>query len=255
MCMSLFASAWTLIFGKFTCSWTLSFFQHLLNRHHLLCVINSSHTSWLLFSKFCTVHMDTYKDVHMTFWKKTNRWLSMTHSSRDCDKTLRDGGVREIKNLEINGPGHFKFSYAALTCKQVCIDTTKYCPVRIRVWIGPPHPHACCKRWLNGAVLRMRPEKARSRVTAGVALKMGVCRDENLGIYLLWPWGAIILLGNDRECNLMIENAINRIFKCFAVGHGIDFAMRQNFFFLILLHVLWKYKEILSFLWNEFLIA
>jgi hypothetical protein len=38
-------------------------------------------------------------------------------------------------------------------------------PVRIRVRIGPPHSYACRKRRLNGAVLRMRPEKLRPRVT------------------------------------------------------------------------------------------
>jgi hypothetical protein len=42
-------------------------------------------------------------------------------------------------------------------------------PVRIRVRIDPPQPLVCRKRWLNGAVLRMRPGKPRSRVTAGVA--------------------------------------------------------------------------------------
>jgi hypothetical protein len=44
-----------------------------------------------------------------------------------------------------------------------------YTPVRIRVRIDSPHPLVCRKRRLNGAVLRMRPEKPRSRVTAGVA--------------------------------------------------------------------------------------
>jgi hypothetical protein len=44
-----------------------------------------------------------------------------------------------------------------------------YGPVRIRVRVGPPHPLVCRKRQLNGAVLRMRPEKPRPRVTAGVA--------------------------------------------------------------------------------------
>jgi hypothetical protein len=42
-------------------------------------------------------------------------------------------------------------------------------PVRIRVRIDPRHPLVCRKRRLNGTVLRMRPEKPRSRVTAGVA--------------------------------------------------------------------------------------
>jgi hypothetical protein len=42
-------------------------------------------------------------------------------------------------------------------------------PVRIRARIDPPHPFVCRKRRLNGAVLRMRPEKPRPRVTVGVA--------------------------------------------------------------------------------------
>ena len=41
--------------------------------------------------------------------------------------------------------------------------------VRTRARIGPPPPFVCRKRRLNGAVLRMRPEKPRPRVTAGVA--------------------------------------------------------------------------------------
>jgi hypothetical protein len=41
--------------------------------------------------------------------------------------------------------------------------------VRIRDRIDPPYPLMYRKRRLNGVVLRMRPEKPRSRVTAGVA--------------------------------------------------------------------------------------
>jgi hypothetical protein len=41
----------------------------------------------------------------------------------------------------------------------------------IRVRIDPPHPFVCHTRRLNGAVLQMRPEKPRPRVTAGVAQK------------------------------------------------------------------------------------
>jgi hypothetical protein len=41
--------------------------------------------------------------------------------------------------------------------------------MHFRVRIDPPHPLVCRKRRLNGAVLRMRPKKPRSRVTAGVA--------------------------------------------------------------------------------------
>jgi hypothetical protein len=42
-------------------------------------------------------------------------------------------------------------------------------PVRIRVRVDPPHTLVCRKRRLNGTVLRMRPEKPRPHVTAGVA--------------------------------------------------------------------------------------
>jgi hypothetical protein len=42
-------------------------------------------------------------------------------------------------------------------------------PVWIRLSIDCQHPLVCRKRRLNGVVLRMRPEKPRSRVTAGVA--------------------------------------------------------------------------------------
>jgi hypothetical protein len=45
----------------------------------------------------------------------------------------------------------------------------RWLPVKIRVRIDPPHFLVCRKRRLNGAVLRTRPEKPRSRVTAGVA--------------------------------------------------------------------------------------
>jgi hypothetical protein len=42
-------------------------------------------------------------------------------------------------------------------------------PVRIWVRIDPPHVPMCRKRRLNGAVLRVRLEKPRTHVTAGVA--------------------------------------------------------------------------------------
>jgi hypothetical protein len=45
----------------------------------------------------------------------------------------------------------------------------KITTVRIRVRIDSPHPLVYRKRRLNGAVLQMRPEKPRPRVTAGVA--------------------------------------------------------------------------------------
>ena len=47
-------------------------------------------------------------------------------------------------------------------------------PVRIRVRRDPPHPLVCRQRQLNGAVLRMRPEKLRSRVATSARLIYGV---------------------------------------------------------------------------------
>jgi hypothetical protein len=49
------------------------------------------------------------------------------------------------------------------------ISQCSFRPVRIRVRIDPPHPLVCHRRRLNGAVLRMRSEKLRSRATACVA--------------------------------------------------------------------------------------
>jgi hypothetical protein len=63
MCMWLFGSVWT-FFEKFTC-WTYPFFQHVLHRVYILCVINSSHTFRLTFFKPCTIVMDTLK---MCMW-------------------------------------------------------------------------------------------------------------------------------------------------------------------------------------------
>jgi hypothetical protein len=69
----------------------------------------------------------------------------------------------------------FTNKYDFLICKtntipilmyQIRISTNQ---VRIRVRIGPPYPQACRKRRLNGAVLRMRPENPRSRVTTSAA--------------------------------------------------------------------------------------
>jgi hypothetical protein len=47
--------------------------------------------------------------------------------------------------------------------------TNEILPVRVQDRINPPHPFVCYKTRLNGAVLRMRPEKPTPRVTAGVA--------------------------------------------------------------------------------------
>jgi hypothetical protein len=64
MCMLFFGSV-RIFFEKFPCSWTWSFFQHVLNKQHLLCVINFSRMFRLTFFKPCTVVMDTLK---MCLW-------------------------------------------------------------------------------------------------------------------------------------------------------------------------------------------
>jgi hypothetical protein len=70
-----------------------------------------------------------------------------------------------MKNLKIKKVIVFNVEIMSIASNSSC----HYIPVRIRVKIGPSHPHACRKRRLIGAVLRMTPEKPRSRVTAGVA--------------------------------------------------------------------------------------
>jgi hypothetical protein len=78
----------------------------------------------------------------------------------------KNGKYRPVINLkklnEFVQYHHFKME----TLDSILSSTI---PVRIRVRIDPPHPLVCRKRRLNGAVLRMRPEKPRPRVTAGVA--------------------------------------------------------------------------------------
>jgi hypothetical protein len=59
-------------------------------------------------------------------------------------------------------------NWYVVTCN-VRFESFSQSPVRIRARIDPPHPLVCHKRRLNGAVLRMRPKKPRSRVTVGVA--------------------------------------------------------------------------------------
>jgi hypothetical protein len=64
-----------------------------------------------------------------------------------------------------------------IICSVVTISNKKginfypmiYVKTEILIRIDPPHPLVCRKRRLNGAVLRMRPEKPRPRVTAGLA--------------------------------------------------------------------------------------
>jgi hypothetical protein len=48
-------------------------------------------------------------------------------------------------------------------------EATKWGPVRIQVRTGPQHPLVCRKRQVNVAIFRMKPDKPRPRVTAGVA--------------------------------------------------------------------------------------
>jgi hypothetical protein len=67
MCMWLCRSFQT-FFEKFTCSWTWSFFQHVLHRWYLLCVVNSSHLLDDILQT-CTVVMDTLKICMWLFWK------------------------------------------------------------------------------------------------------------------------------------------------------------------------------------------
>jgi hypothetical protein len=63
---------------------------------------------------------------------------------------------------------HILLIYCMCYLYSVLITVTEG-TVRIRVRIGPLHPLTSRKRRLNGAVLRMRLQKLRPFVTAGVA--------------------------------------------------------------------------------------
>jgi hypothetical protein len=64
ICMWLFESVWTL-FGKFICSWMWYFFQHVLNRWYLFCVIDSFHIGRLAFSNaFETLPFEFFYFLH-----------------------------------------------------------------------------------------------------------------------------------------------------------------------------------------------
>jgi hypothetical protein len=98
--------------------------------------------------------------------------LSKNISSDTLDLSSMDG------NCELNASSNRSQTVPstsvddAVTTDTTTADavTTDAVPIaeRIRVRIDPPHPLVCRKRRLNGAVLRMRPEKLRSRVIAGV---------------------------------------------------------------------------------------
>jgi hypothetical protein len=83
------------------------------------------------------------------------------------------GTTDKVKHrIELNDATPFKQKYGRIppaTIEEVRTHIQELIPVRIRVRIDPPHPLVCRKRRLNREVLRMRPEKPRPRVTAGVA--------------------------------------------------------------------------------------
>jgi hypothetical protein len=92
-----------------------------------------------------------------------------------CDKYLKacDGHLKGMRStFLIFNIVHYAKNVAKhkiIGRKSVNFRQNVNLPVRIRVRIDPPHPLVCRKRRLNGAVLRMRPEKPRLRVEAGVA--------------------------------------------------------------------------------------
>jgi hypothetical protein len=49
-------------------------------------------------------HIEQTKYSYFQCKKFFQKWLSITQSSRDCENTSRDRGVREIENPEIKGP-------------------------------------------------------------------------------------------------------------------------------------------------------
>jgi hypothetical protein len=118
--------------------------------------------------------------------KSQEAWLSKvrgnsgitTHSGTEFTAQRNVIQLNEMSSLNIVPVSLYNYLYTQLMHiklrSQLSVLNNKLFsfwsdPVRIRVRIDPPHPLVCRKRRLNGAVLRMGPEKPRSRVTAGVA--------------------------------------------------------------------------------------
>jgi hypothetical protein len=68
-----------IFFEKFTCSWTWSFFQHVLNRRHLLYVINSSHTFRLTYSSNLVQLLWTHWRCACDFLEDYRHYLKNLH--------------------------------------------------------------------------------------------------------------------------------------------------------------------------------
>jgi hypothetical protein len=117
--------------------------------------------------------------LYLHLWSITDKMLKLNSLSTCASILWRSKCIYEVIDTHCSS----QFYVGGNSCKCKCKKLKLYyiyiyiCScfllhntlVRIRVRIDPPHPLVCRKRRLNGAVLRMRPEKSRSRVTAGVA--------------------------------------------------------------------------------------
>jgi transcription elongation factor Elf1 len=97
------------------------------------------------------------------------------HKSRRLNEseivfTCEDCNLNYISKRALNAHTKATHNGGIYVCG-LCYNSSfkRFSPVRIRVRIDPPYPHACRKRQLNGVVLRIRREKSRPRVTVGVA--------------------------------------------------------------------------------------
>jgi hypothetical protein len=112
-------------------------------------------------------YLQSVKDYDDELTKKglgTKCFVGRENEIANIMDTLKKEDKRKGRFLFLNKVSSF------LSCQLHSVFTVDtHRPMRIRVRIDFPHPLVCLKRRLNVAVLRMRPEKPRSRVTAGVA--------------------------------------------------------------------------------------
>jgi hypothetical protein len=98
------------------------------------------------------------KDISLIWIRHHCRWRAAKYRLCSAFKAFEQGGIFIVPHLLWHGTSVFPVSSV---------------PVRIRVRIDPPHPLVCRKRRLNGAVLRMRPEKPRKPIDWLIVRRFG----------------------------------------------------------------------------------
>jgi hypothetical protein len=124
--------------------------------------VQFSNVKWSLFGSFSPTLKAPGRGLGVGVLKFTI-YVHRVLIDASCKPYLKRFGM--VLSLELSPVFHVDIKKLKMfNCSDCCCS-----PVRIRVRIDPSHPLVCRKRRLNGAVLRMRPEKPRSRVTEGLA--------------------------------------------------------------------------------------